>query len=424
MHALICIPIYFVLCKIVWRQLSYAFYCVASAAHFLFIGGSMMSENNLKIKVSAKEQNLAQNDDSAFDQHTFISDIYECEKQLYIFDARLRKLFVKRTVGPTDFPKEFKNSVEYKNYCKEFKKKKPLPKEVRKPIFDTTTFLDSVITTGVLPGAILGLVINIIVDIIIKHIIVWPLFLIAMIVAIGSLAFNLWIYNGEKNEYTNYLNEVDSIKKQNAQKVQYNNERYKYWQDKYYKEKELARKHFDENECILLDNEADLIRKNKAKIENTLAALYNLRINGVLCLHPNYQGLVPISVIYGYFDTGRCTQLQGHEGAYNLYEDEKMKGMIINKLDIVSQQLGQLNNSMVYVGQAIEECNNRLSDLESTSNRMIQSVNNMNNNVTSQLNGVSNQMAAIEENTANSAYYSEVGARMTTFNTVYNLFND
>lgn len=102
----------------------------------------------------------------------------------------------------------------------------------------------------------------------------------------------------------------------------------------------------------------------------------------------------------------------------------KMKGIIINKLDVVSRQLGQLQSSMIYVGQAIEECNDRLSELESTSNRIINSVTNMSSNISKQISGVSNQMSAIEESTANSAYYAEVGAMMTTFNTVYNLLND
>lgn len=55
---------------------------------------------------------------------------------------------------------------------------------------------------------------------------------------------------------------------------------------------------------------------------------------------------------------------------------------------------------------------------------MISSVNNMNRNVSRSLNGVSNQMSAIEANTANSAYYAEVGARMTAFNTAYNLLKN
>ncbi len=386
-----------------------------------------MGENNFKIRATAKGQDITQSGGATFNQHKFISDIYECEKQLYILNARLRELFVKRTVGPTDFPKDFKKSIEYKNYCKEVKKKKNFPKAPESPDSDYESIFDILLgylamggTIGVIGGA--GL--DIIIDIIKKDFVVAPGLYFAICATIVIFVIGVIKYASKKHTYKNYLNQVKEIKKENSDIVKYNNERYKYWENEYFKQKKLAREHFDENECVLIDNEADLIRECKLKTENTLDELYNLRINGVLCLHPNYQGLIPISIIYGYFDTGRCTQLQGHEGAYNLYEDEKMKKMIITKLDVVSQQLGQLNEAMIYVGQAIEECNSRLADLEDASDRMISSVNSMNSNVSNRLNSVSNQMSAIEENTANSAYYAEVGARMTAFNTAYNLLKD
>lgn len=165
------------------------------------------------------------------------------------------------------------------------------------------------------------------------------------------------------------------------------------------------------------------VKANIEKLENTLRELYSMRINGVLCLHPNYQGLIPVSIIYGYFDTGRCTQLQGHEGAYNLYEDEKMKGMIISKLDYVSNQLSRLNGTMSYVADALDECNSRLMNLEDSGNDMAKQIGRLNKNVNSLNSNVSKRMGAIEANTANAAYYSEVSARCDVFNTVYNLYN-
>lgn len=378
-----------------------------------------MKENNLRVKVTLKDKAISTNNESTFDQRKFISDIYECEKQRYIFNERLRELFLKRTIGPADFPKEFKASVQYKNYCKDYKKKKIFPNKVS-PLSENAFIDDLQEYTPV--TVFIGIIIGVISDFIFET---WKTGLIVFVISIiVGAVMGILKYINDKTEYKDYLDEVESIKNQNNQIVKYNNERYKYWEDEYYKEKQMARNRFDENECVLIDNEAEMIRETKSEVEATLNELYNLRINGVLCLHPNYQGLIPISIIYGYFDTGRCNQLQGHEGAYNLYEDEKMKGMIINKLEIVSKQLGELNNTMVYVGKAIEECNEQLYELESKSERMISSVNCMNNNVTTQLNGVYNQMSAIQENTANSAYYAEVGAKMTTFNTVYNMLKD
>lgn len=381
-----------------------------------------MNENNFKIKATAKEQGMTQNSNATFNQHKFISNIYECEKKKYVLSKRIDELD-KELLGPQRPP--FKGSYEYDNYCKEYKKKKNFPKKrITKPIFNTTDFLDAILTTGIIPGAVIGVVVNIIFDIVKHRVVIWPTIVVAIIVALGSLVVNLCFYNSDKQRYDNYCQTIKDIEYYNSEADKHNNERYKYWENERHKRYVLTIDDFEQNTKPILEREREEAAHQLCVVYNTLEMLYNLRVNGVLCLHPNYQGLVPISIIYGYFDTGRCSQLQGHEGAYNLYEDEKMKNMIITKLDVVSQQLGRLNNAMLYVGQAIEECNNRLSELESTSNRMISSVNNMNSNISKQISGVSNQMSAIEENTANSAYYAEVGARMTTFNTVYNLLND
>ncbi len=374
-----------------------------------------MSENNFTIKATARNQSPMQSD-GVFNQHKFISDIYECEKKRYILVKRIDELD-KELLGPQR--PAFKPSYEYDNYCKEVKKKKSFPQKVE-PLGENA-FIDALLEyTPVLGivGAIVGVVFDFIFDSLVSGLIV---FIIAIIIGI---VIGICKYVNDKTEYNNYLSEIASIKTQNADIVKYNNERYKYWENERHKRYVKTIDEFEQNTKPIIEREQEQVLHQLCAVYDTLEMLYNLRVNGVLCLHPNYQGLVPISIIYGYFDTGRCSQLQGHEGAYNLYEDEKMKGMIINKLDIVSQQLGQLNSTMVYVGQAIEECNERLSDLESASNRMISSVNNMNSNVSDRLNGVSNQMSAIEANTANSAYYAEVGARMSTFNTVYNLLSD
>lgn len=379
-----------------------------------------MNENNLKVKVTSKEQGIKQGGE--FNQHKFISDIYECEKQKYILENR--KKTISKEISEWIRPNEFKKSYSYKYYCQNYKNKQSYPES--KEIF-LPSILDSLlgaILSGGITGAIIGVVVNIVVDFIKWKFVYWPLL---SITAITILCFFVYYYLTDylqdKRKYNNYQLEIKRIEEYNKNIVSQNNELYKEALNEFKKSEEMRKNKFSLMEPILYA-ELDETVNCLSKLNNTLSLLYNLRINGVLCLHPNYRGLVPISVIYGYFDTGRCTQLQGHEGAYNLYEDEKMKGLIINKLDSISQQLGKLNVAMVYVGQAIEECNDRLYDLASTSNEMINSVNNMNNNVTNQLKEVSNQMAGIEENTANSAYYAEVGARMTTFNTVYNLLRE
>lgn len=78
---------------------------------------------------------------------------------------------------------------------------------------------------------------------------------------------------------------------------------------------------------------------------------------------------------------------------------------------------------MIYVGQAIQDCNSRLAELETTSNKMINAVNRVNSSVSNKLDDISNQNAQIEENVANVAYYAEISANMDSINTMYNLLN-
>lgn len=384
-----------------------------------------MSENNLKVKISSKEQSLSQNANLAFDQHKFISDIYECEKQKYILEKRQDKLL--KVIKQKYCCPDYFNTNFCGRYNKEAKKHIQTPLKLKKNIFSWEEELLHAAVFGV-PCGIGFTILHLIVHKILRD------SLMSFELGFGTLtAIIVTIIILIKNKITNetsyaralnsYQAACKNAREKNEKIDKYNNERNEYWKNEYEKYRNKIISNAKKYENIVM-TEVNEIKKELTLVNTTLQSLYNLRINGVLCLHPNYQGLVPISIIYGYFDTGRCTQLQGHEGAYNLYEDEKMKGIIINKLNLVSKQLSQLNNSMIYVGQAIEECNERLSELESASNRMINSVSNMNNNVTNQLNRVSTQMSAIEENIANSAYYAEVGARMTTFSTVYNLLED
>lgn len=385
----------------------------------------MMNENNLKVKVSAKEQKLAHNSNFTFNQHRFISDIYECEKQKYILEKRQNKLL--NTIKQKEFCPDYFDTNFYNKYDNESKNhiKRPI-----KPKLQSFSWPDELLHATIvgIPSGIVFTILHLIIHKIVRgDLSSFELGFGTLIAIVVTVAVCIRNKNNNEKYYIkalrSYEKECKEAKEKDKKIDEYNLERSKYWQNEYekYRNKIIDNAKIYKNTVMPEVNE---IKRSLNAVNNTLQSLYNLRINGVLCLHPNYQGLVPISIIFGYFDTGRCNKLEGHEGAYNLYEDEKIRGMIINKLDTVLKKINQLNHSMIYVGQAIEECNSQLSVLESASNRMISSVNNISSNVSSGINGISNQMSAIETNTANSAYYAEVGARMTAFNTVYNLLKD
>lgn len=92
----------------------------------------------------------------------------------------------------------------------------------------------------------------------------------------------------------------------------------------------------------------------------TLKELYDMNI-----IFPKYRNLVAISQIYEYFMSGRCTQLEGHEGAYNIFESELRQNIIINKLNDVLNQLEQIKQNQYMIYQAIQEANLHLAQIES-----------------------------------------------------------
>ena len=88
---------------------------------------------------------------------------------------------------------------------------------------------------------------------------------------------------------------------------------------------------------------------------------------GAGVLHPKYRGLVPVSTICEYFETGRTDTLSGHTGAYNLYESEYRLNMINSKLDTIQQQLQHISSQNAAMQRS-------LADLTSTVGSLVDSV--------------------------------------------------
>lgn len=111
-------------------------------------------------------------------------------------------------------------------------------------------------------------------------------------------------------------------------------------------------------------------KKEQESIDDSLSALYNKKQEttellkkyyDIGLIYPKYQNLVAMCSFYEYFSSGRCTTLTGHEGAYNIYENEVRLDRICTKLDDVMEQLEIVKKNQFYLYDAIQE-GNRLSE--------------------------------------------------------------
>lgn len=74
--------------------------------------------------------------------------------------------------------------------------------------------------------------------------------------------------------------------------------------------------------------------------KDVLQKYYDLGI-----IFPKYRSLAAMCTICEYFQTGRCSELTGPDGAYNLYEAELRQNLIINRLESVIDRLDQIKDN-------------------------------------------------------------------------------
>ena len=103
------------------------------------------------------------------------------------------------------------------------------------------------------------------------------------------------------------------------------------------------------------------LRQMDAPLQETqalLARYYDLNI-----IFPKYRNMVAMTTIYEYFASGRCTELTGPDGAYNLYEAELRQDLIINKLDVIIRQLDQIQQNQYMLYQEMQRTRGVIQDI-------------------------------------------------------------
>ncbi len=99
----------------------------------------------------------------------------------------------------------------------------------------------------------------------------------------------------------------------------------------------------------------EILHSMKDKRDETAGVLESYY--GKDIIFPKYRNLIAACSFYEYFASGRCSSLTGHEGAYNIYENEARLERICTKIDEVIINLEQVRNNQYYLYAAIQEGN-------------------------------------------------------------------
>lgn len=147
-----------------------------------------------------------------------------------------------------------------------------------------------------------------------------------------------------------------------------------------------------EKKVNILKQERARIEEEIRKTSSLLSDFYNADV-----VYLKYRNLVAVSSFYEYLQSGRCSVLEGHEGAYNIFENEIRQNIIISKLDEVIKRLDVIQQNQYMLYTAIKDTRQTINRLSGQMSLVVDGVN------------------RIESNTEISAYHSQIAAKNTEF---------
>lgn len=130
---------------------------------------------------------------------------------------------------------------------------------------------------------------------------------------------------------------------------------------------ECARVEKENKRKAVLETELKKMQNQYAETGKALENLYNLNV-----LYPKYRDIVTVITFYEYFASGRCSQLEGHEGAYNIYENEIRMNIIISRLDEIIRNLEEIKRNQYLVYSTLKESNQKVNSLYEITMRNLQ----------------------------------------------------
>lgn len=155
-----------------------------------------------------------------------------------------------------------------------------------------------------------------------------------------------------------------------------------------------------------------------AQAEKLLKELIECRNKLYACdvVFIKYRNMVALATFCEYLMAGRCTTLEGPDGAYNIFEAECRANQIIGQLTKIVDSLEQIKESQYLIYSQLQRINTSLTTMNATMQSMsesLQSIQADTHNMSGYMEKVAQNSDVIAHNSAVSAYYSKMNAELT-----------
>ncbi len=161
--------------------------------------------------------------------------------------------------------------------------------------------------------------------------------------------------------------EFISVKRKQNEYNKYYRLRLKEYDDLISRDKERVKKELFQKRSIYPQIKLLLDKYNDSK--QCLRKLYDYNI-----IYPKYQNIIAVASFFEYFDSGRCNQLTGHGGAYDVYENEIKFNRIVNKLDLVIEKLDKIADNQLELANVLYQANKKIDSLNDSVVRASQQI--------------------------------------------------
>lgn len=153
----------------------------------------------------------------------------------------------------------------------------------------------------------------------------------------------------------NASNENKVAREKNAKAMAY----YKQEMKKY--DKNVAEANAKKKLAEILLKRLDKMNVVKAEMGRDLKRAYSYNV-----IYPSYRNLVAVSSFYDYLYSGKCSTLEGYEGAYNIFDMESRMDKIITQLDRISYQLENIRYSQNTLYTVMKSSNEKLDRMQNS----------------------------------------------------------
>ena len=115
---------------------------------------------------------------------------------------------------------------------------------------------------------------------------------------------------------------------------------------------------------VMEDQYLHLLNWEYAAKQSLLKTIVDLgKVYSCDIVYPKYRNFIAMCTMYEYFDSHRCDTLTGHEGAYNIYENELRLNTIVGMIEQLNSRMDVIENNQHVLAEAIRDTNYQLSSL-------------------------------------------------------------